>query len=95
MIGIETTGILGSALGHERAESIYADPLLIISGALNPKGIAEAIDGGYRVNGQWPFASGCHNSQYFWGQCILHENGERVHDERGAKVLEVVVPLRF
>jgi alkylation response protein AidB-like acyl-CoA dehydrogenase len=93
MIGIETTGILGSALAHERAEAMYADPLLIIAGALNPKGTAEAMDGGYRVSGQWPFASGCHNCQYFWGQCIVHENGERVHDEQGqVKLLEVVVP---
>ena len=93
MIGIETTGILGSALAHERAEAMYADPLLIIAGALNPKGTAEAMDGGYRVSGQWPFASGCHNCQYFWGQCIVHENGERVHDEQGqVRLLEVVVP---
>ncbi|MEJ2132190.1 MAG: acyl-CoA dehydrogenase family protein [Gammaproteobacteria bacterium] len=93
MIGIETTGILGSLLGRERAEAIYADPLLIVSGALNPRGSAEAVDGGYRVSGQWPFASGCHNSQYFWGQCVVHQDGEPVRDEGGrTKVLEVVVP---
>lgn len=93
MIGIETTGILGAALDPQRARAIYADPLLIVAGSLNPRGTAEPVDGGYRVSGRWPFASGCHNSSYFWGQCILHRDGERLLDDRGqVQLLEVVVP---
>ena len=93
MIGIETTGMLGAALPHDRAKSLYSNAMLIIAGALNPLGIAEPVDGGFRVTGQWPFASGCHNASYFWGQCIVHRNGERVRDEQGqVKLLEAVVP---
>ncbi len=93
MIGIETTGMLGAALPHERAKALYGDPMLIIAGALNPLGVAETVDGGFRVTGQWPFASGCHNASYFWGQCIVHQNGERLLDEQGrVKLLEAVVP---
>jgi len=69
MIGIEVMGVLGAALPPERAAKLYADPDLVVSGALNPMGTANAVDGGYRVSGRWPFASGCHNADYFWGQC--------------------------
>jgi alkylation response protein AidB-like acyl-CoA dehydrogenase len=33
------------------------------------------------VTGQWPFASGCHNAHYFWGQCqIRDEDGNPPSD---------------
>jgi hypothetical protein len=32
-------------------------PDVIIAGASQPGGTAEAADGGWRVNGRWPFAS--------------------------------------
>ena len=68
MIGVEILGFLGASLDKEAADKIYADPGLIAAGALNPLGRATPEDGGFRVSGQWPFASGCHNAHYFWGQ---------------------------
>ncbi len=73
MIGIESMGFLGAALDPDVASKLFADPSLIISGALNPLGVATRVPGGYRVSGQWPFASGCHNAQYFWGQCQVRD----------------------
>ena len=93
MIGIENLGFLGAALDPAFAKQIYADPGLVVSGALNPLGRAEPADGGYRVSGQWPFASGCENSHYFWGQCIVHRDGERERDAEGRITLvEALVP---
>jgi alkylation response protein AidB-like acyl-CoA dehydrogenase len=66
-------GFLGAALDPDVASKLFADPSLIISGALNPLGVATRVPGGYRVSGQWPFASGCHNAQYFWGQCQVRD----------------------
>ena len=86
-------GFLGAAIDPELGKKLYADPGLIICGALNPLGRADPVPGGYRVSGQWPFASGCHNSQYFWGQCIVYDGHERARDEKGDVVLrEVIVP---
>jgi alkylation response protein AidB-like acyl-CoA dehydrogenase len=93
MIGIENLGFLSAALEPATAKRLYADPGLVVSGALNPLGRAEPVEGGVRVSGQWPFASGCENSHYFWGQCIVQRDGERERDAQGAvALLEVLVP---
>jgi alkylation response protein AidB-like acyl-CoA dehydrogenase len=94
MIGIENMGFLGAALPLEVARKLYADEGLIVSGALNPLGRATPVDGGYRVTGQWPFASGCHNAGWFWGQCMLTTDaGELAKGETGAPVLrEMLIP---
>jgi alkylation response protein AidB-like acyl-CoA dehydrogenase len=93
MIGIENMGFLGAALPRETAKKLYADPGLIVAGALNPLGRATKVDGGYRVTGQWPFASGCHNAGWFWGQCIVVEGETPAKTESGAPQLrEALIP---
>ena len=93
MIGIEILGFLGAALDEETARKIYADPGLIGAGALNPLGKATPENGGFRVSGQWPFASGCHNAHYFWGQCVVQDGDAPARGEQGGIVLrEAVIP---
>lgn len=93
MIGIETMGILGALYDRSMTEKLYSDPGLIIAGALNPLGQAVKVDGGYRISGQWPFASGIHNAQYFWSQSIVHRDGQRVKDDAGFIFVESLVPV--
>jgi alkylation response protein AidB-like acyl-CoA dehydrogenase len=93
MIGIENMGFLGAALPLETARKLFADPGLIVAGALNPLGRAAKVDGGYRVTGQWPFASGCHNAAWFWGQCIVMDGDEPAKGENGAPMMrEALIP---
>ena len=93
MIGIEIMGFLGAALDLETARKLYADPGLIVAGALNPLGRATKSEGGFRVSGQWPFASGCHNAQWFWGQCIVVDGDDPTNREPGGVVLrEALIP---
>jgi len=93
MIGIENMGFLGAALPLETARKLYADEGLIVSGALNPLGRASPVPGGYRVTGQWPFGSGCHNAGWFWGQCIVTNGSEPAKSADGGAVLrEVLIP---
>lgn len=73
MIGVENLGFLGPALPLEVAEKVFSDPRLVVAGALNPLGRATPVEGGFRVTGQWPFASGCHNAHWFWGQCVVQD----------------------
>ena len=75
MIGVENLSFLGPALAPETAEKVFGDPLLVVAGALNPLGRATRVDGGLVVSGRWPFASGCHNAHWFWGQCVVQEGG--------------------
>lgn len=93
MIGIENQGFLGAALPLETARKLFADPTLIVAGALNPLGRAKRGDGGLIVSGQWPFASGCHNAGWFWGQCILMDGDEPARNEAGqVELREALIP---
>jgi alkylation response protein AidB-like acyl-CoA dehydrogenase len=75
MIGSETPMFL-ALLSRKRFDSLYANNSdLIIAGAFAPRGQAELVDGNYRVNGRWGFASGCQHSQWLFGNCVVMENG--------------------
>jgi alkylation response protein AidB-like acyl-CoA dehydrogenase len=43
---------------------------VIVAGAFNPAGSIEAVEGGYRVNGRWGFASGCEHADVLYGNCV-------------------------
>jgi alkylation response protein AidB-like acyl-CoA dehydrogenase len=58
-------------------DQIYAKgPDIIFSGSVQPAGTAEAVDGGWRVNGRWPFASGCQHADWIFGLCIMSKDGK-------------------
>ena len=65
-----TIGILGSSvfpgayLPLTAARRIFAKSVPPMAASLLPKGQAEPVAGGYRVNGRWPFASGIHHSEW-------------------------------
>jgi len=46
-----------------------------VAGSLAPRGDARAVEGGWIVNGRWPWASGCLHAQ--WAACGIHMNDER------------------
>src|SRR5512147_1798457 len=72
MIGIETLGFASAAVRPDVAEELVAkNPMVVFSGALNPLGVATPVEGGFRVRGRWPFASGCLHADWFWGQCVI------------------------
>ena len=87
MIGVENLGFASAFLQPDVAEEVIAKhPEAIFCGALNPQGRANRVDGGVRVSGRWPFASGCLHADWFWGQCIIEEGG------KPREMLEVLVP---
>jgi alkylation response protein AidB-like acyl-CoA dehydrogenase len=70
-----SAAVTGQWLSDEAAEQIWSDPRAILAGAVWPFNPATAEDGGYRVNGQWPYASGCMHATYMIGGCIVMEDG--------------------
>jgi alkylation response protein AidB-like acyl-CoA dehydrogenase len=53
-------------------DTIYSEsPDIILAGSTAPTGSAEPVDGGYRVSGRWPFASGCHHADWMFGACSV------------------------
>jgi alkylation response protein AidB-like acyl-CoA dehydrogenase len=66
-----------AALFPERAQQdIWGpDPDAWIAGSLAPNGVAVPVDGGWRVTGRWPWASGSMHAQ--WVACGIHMENER------------------
>jgi alkylation response protein AidB-like acyl-CoA dehydrogenase len=76
MIG-GTHGMFAPLLPRDTYERVYQDgPDVIIAGSAQPVGIAEAVAGGWRVNGRWPFASGCQHAEWMFGFCVMTEGGK-------------------
>jgi alkylation response protein AidB-like acyl-CoA dehydrogenase len=60
-------------------------PDVMVAGVSQPAGTAEATDGGWRVDGRWPFASGCLHADWMAGFCVMTEGGKRLAGPDGAK----------
>jgi indole-3-acetate monooxygenase len=62
-----------------------------ICGSSQPVGTAEPVVGGWRINGRWPFASGCMHAAWMAGFCIVTANGNPALDEQGRPRVRVVI----
>jgi alkylation response protein AidB-like acyl-CoA dehydrogenase len=62
---------LGALFPDQAQRDIWgADPDAWVAGSLNPIGETTKVDGGWRVTGRWPWASGCMHAQ--WAACGLN-----------------------
>jgi indole-3-acetate monooxygenase len=78
MIGA-CNGHFGGLMPTVGAREVYADRDVVLAGTFRPTGVAVAVDGGYRLTGRWPFASGIMHSHWLMGGCrILDGDRPRV-----------------
>jgi alkylation response protein AidB-like acyl-CoA dehydrogenase len=64
--------LIAAWLAPEAARRILGDPPnLRAAGSLRPQGRAWPVEGGYRVAGQWNFASGLHNANWLYCTSLL------------------------
>jgi alkylation response protein AidB-like acyl-CoA dehydrogenase len=64
--------VFAGYLPADAAREIYGDdPNVRTAGAFRPSGEATIVDGGYRVTGRWPLASGCQHSNWIVGGCRI------------------------
>lgn len=78
MIG-GSNGFLAGYLPERGAEEIFGEPGVIAAAALTAKGRAVPVDGGYRVTGRWPFASGIRHCAWAAGGSLIEQvDGLRV-----------------
>ena len=76
MIGA-TSGVASAYLAEDAAREIYgSDPEVVSGGAFAPLGRATVVDGGYRVTGRWPFASGCEHCAWLMGGSVVLDGGQ-------------------
>jgi indole-3-acetate monooxygenase len=80
----------GGMLPLEGARDIYGNPETISAGAFRPDGMAVEVDGGFRVTGRWPFASGSSHANWYIGGCIVMRNGAPAVSPTGAPLMKEV-----
>lgn len=83
------TFVLGMYPDATQDEIAADDPDTVIPGTLASMGKAVPVDGGFRVSGQWPFASGCDHSR--WGLFCAKQTDSQPGDP---KHVHVMVPSR-
>jgi alkylation response protein AidB-like acyl-CoA dehydrogenase len=71
-----TSGALAAYLPEDAAREAYGSPDSVAGGVFAPRGKAVAVDGGFRANGRWPFASGIDHCDWLMGGCMVEEDGE-------------------
>jgi len=74
MIGCDSgyiTAFLDEAVAHE----MYPDIWAATAATVTVTGQATRVPGGYRVNGRFPFASGCQHCEWAWVGCNVVDNG--------------------
>jgi alkylation response protein AidB-like acyl-CoA dehydrogenase len=55
----------------------------ILAGSFSAVGRADVVEGGYRVSGRWPFASGAPHATWIFAICRVFDGGEPRTDEKG------------
>jgi alkylation response protein AidB-like acyl-CoA dehydrogenase len=71
-----TSGTVLAMLPEASAREIFARPETLLSGVFAPRGKAVAVDGGFRVDGQWQWGSGTQNADWILAGCQVIRNGE-------------------
>ncbi|MET0724364.1 MAG: acyl-CoA dehydrogenase family protein, partial [Tardiphaga sp.] len=74
---ISATALVLPLLPRASYEKTYQNgPDRGCAGGGQPAGTAVAEAGGFRVNGRWPFASGCEDAEWMLAICVLMEDGK-------------------
>jgi len=80
---------------HVAAEIFKADPRGVLAWGPTSNAKAVAVDGGFRVTGVWPFASGSRHASWLAAHCLVHEpDGELRRDAAGNPVQKTLVVPR-
>ena len=77
-------GYASSWIEEGAARKLFRDVNAACAGSLLFAGKAERVEGGYRVNGRWPFNSGCQHAKVFVLTChVIEKNGNRLLRSEG------------
>jgi len=83
--------VFAGYLAAEAAREIYGDdPDVRTAGVFRPFGNAKVVDGGYRVTGQWPLASGCQHSNWIVGGCRILDGDQPRLSPDGAPITRIL-----
>lgn len=86
-----TSGLLAGYLPPDSAREVYGDPQAISGGVFAPRGRAIRTEGGFRVSGRWPFASGCTHCNWLMGGVVIDGDDPPVPTLMLARAGEVTI----
>lgn len=92
MIGIGNN-VAAGYMPESGAREVFADPTAPLAGIAAPMGTAIRADGGVRVSGRWPFASGITHAPWLWAGCIVMQNGSPRMTPHGPEIVHVCMPV--
>jgi alkylation response protein AidB-like acyl-CoA dehydrogenase len=73
-------------LPRETYDQVYQNgPDMIIAASAQPAGMAEAVPGGWQINGRWPFMSGCQHADCILGFCIVTDGKKPIPGPAGTE----------
>ncbi len=81
-----STGGLDAAVGRGIA-GCPADARL--AGSIRPLGRARPVDGGYRIDGRWDFASGVNHARWLMAPCVLWDGDKPMRGPAGAPMARI------
>jgi indole-3-acetate monooxygenase len=78
----------GGMLPREGAREIFGDPATISAGNFRPdKGVADEVEGGYRVSGRWELASGSSYANWYIAGAMITRNGVPITRADGSPLM--------
>ena len=88
-------GWFAGFFGLGELDSLFSHPRLCIAGSGMAAGRAERLSGGgYRVTGQWQYASGAGHAMAFTANCVIWADGAPVPGEDGRPLVRPFLFLR-
>lgn len=67
-----------ASLPEQGQEEIWGNnPHAVAASSLAPRAVAQRVDGGYRISGTYPFASGCKNAEWIIVGAWVEKNGKQ------------------
>ena len=93
MIGLGNN-IAAGYMSEAGAREVFSNPAAPTAGIAAPAGAAVRVDGGFRVSGRWPFASGINHCDWVWAGCLVHENGRPKMTSMGPEIIHACMPVK-
>ena len=87
-------GVSAGYMSDKGAREVFADPTAPTAGIAAPAGAAVPVDGGMRVSGRWPFASGITHCDWLWAGCLVMEAGRPRMTPMGPELVHACIPVR-
>ncbi|BAN01759.1 putative oxidoreductase [Ilumatobacter coccineus YM16-304] len=85
-------GRLADLMSTAATSAVYDHGEGVVAGSILNTGTATRVPGGYRLTGQWSFASGCHGADYFLTGGSVVEDGKKVIIDGEPLLLALLLP---